>query len=503
MKKIVVVVIVFTIMLAITGLTSKVFATEESDLEYRTISYIEHFFGPSYGFTYSNEMFLKNSEELSTDMAKMSVTLSACAYNTENIEYVLDNMGFEIKNQTYYNYDRIATLEDNDFVAFCIASKIISYNGKDYKVYVVPVRGTPETAEWFSDFKLSENNDSNKNNGNHYGFHTAANEVISEILYKISTDEVDEEHTVVLVTGHSRGAAVANIVAGHLCSSKYSKYIKKEHIFGYTYACPSVSKYADNTLTNIYNFNNPGDAVPILPLQGEGWNYKRYGQTVELDITHFGNVSKRFEEVKGEKFLSRDNSDFYKKILSDLIVNESDFYSADNKVLLTFLPYMLGGKNSTSLEELLNYYFKEEGGEALLELASFCNDKGPIASTINTIQEYLNGNKNILRNAINETSSYTEEEFKQWLYENYDKINKLESSFKVNIDSRADLIRSELIFNKQQAFALQCIYILTDIKQSGIENLSKIIDIINHRSYKRNLSFLDKFNVFWVRRLDW
>lgn len=491
--------IAIIIMIAIICLKGKVFANEDdSDLSYRTISC--EYSKKQTGFTYSDEIFLRNSEELSTDMAKISVALAACAYEEYNIENVLEEMGF--KEKTMYNYGRSATLEDNDYVAFCIASKVIKYNGQDYKIYVAPIRGTPNTAEWFSDFKLSENNDINKKNGNHYGFYTAANEVRNEISYKVSNDEFDEDHTIVLVTGHSRGAAVSNIVAGQLSGSKYSQYVKKEHIFGYTYACPSVSKYADNTLMNIYNFNNPGDAIPILPLQGEGWNYKRFGQTVELDTADFNNVSRRFEEICGKEFLSMDNSKFYKDIITHLVVNEKDFYSADNKIILTCVAYLLGGKNSVSLPEMLNYYFWEEGGDTLIELLDFLTDN-TFLTTIAGIKNSLNNEVQeynlLLQYVIIETDSCNEEEFTEWINQNYNIIDRIENRFKVNINSKSDFKRATEISNKQQAMGVQIDNILTDIEQFSDENdLSKIIDIIGHRSCTTNICYLDKFNVLWV-----
>ena len=69
----------------------------------------------------------------------------------------------------------------------------------------------------FSNFKLTEDNDESKNTGNHYGFYTAASQ-IEDCLYGIlkNSNPCDANHTIVLTTGHSRGAAVANIIAGKL-----------------------------------------------------------------------------------------------------------------------------------------------------------------------------------------------------------------------------------------------------------------------------------------------
>lgn len=474
----------FIMVVATIYFTSKAFANEEdTDLSYSTIHC--EYEGKQTGFTYSNEMFLKNSEELSTDMAKMSVILSACAYDPNNIDNALSLMEFE---RTLYNYDRVSTIEDNDYVAFTIASKNIKYKGQDYKIYVVPIRGTPESAEWFSNFRLSEDNDASKTTGNHYGFYTAANEVRNEISYRANNDGIPAERTVLLLTGHSRGAAVANIVAGQLSGSKYANYLSKEHIFGYTFACPFVSKYADDALTNIYNFNNPGDPIPLLPL--EEWGYKRFGKTVELDTAHWDNVGRRFKQVCGKDFRSMNNSSSYKKIISDLIVNENDFFSADNKTILVAIAFHLGGKESVNLPDVIKYYLGKDGDEVLLQLLSFRADGTGIGNIKNSLKFY-NVYKTFLENGASKTASYTEEEFENWLNENQETIDKIENQFKVNIDSKEDLSRTLIIFNEHVAVAVQAYDLFKDLEELGFDNIPNMKDIIGHRSFTNNICYLD------------
>lgn len=122
----------------------------------------------------------------------------------------------------------------------------MSLNGETYNAYVVPIRGTTGNDEWLSNFKLGAAGDSY-----HYGFKKAADGVLSTLRSKIKT-----KNNIFLITGHSRGAAVANIVAGELTIDK--DLASPNHIFGYTYACPAVKIGADTTLDNVININNPG-----------------------------------------------------------------------------------------------------------------------------------------------------------------------------------------------------------------------------------------------------
>ncbi|MCL2313112.1 MAG: dockerin type I domain-containing protein, partial [Firmicutes bacterium] len=77
------------------------------------------------------------------------------------------------------------------------------------------------------------------------------------------------------VTGHSRGAAVANLVAANLTKNLPDM---KNNIFAYTFATPSVSKmtYSEKrSYNNIFNILNPEDFITYMPLRR--WEYYKYG----------------------------------------------------------------------------------------------------------------------------------------------------------------------------------------------------------------------------------
>jgi predicted lipase len=82
------------------------------------------------------------------------------------------------------------------------------------------------------------------------------------------------------VTGHSRGAAIANL---------YSKYLTDKYgvknVFAFTFATPRVSKNVSKDSKKIYpnirNYLNEGDFV--TELAPESWGYNRYGEDISLD----------------------------------------------------------------------------------------------------------------------------------------------------------------------------------------------------------------------------
>ena len=104
-----------------------------------------------------------------------------------------------------------------------------------------------------------------------------------------------------LITGHSLGAAVANLVAEHLNSCDNTNHCPgsrtEKDIYAYTFATPKtendISKYDDEKNQNIFNILNNNDIVTFVPTNflkpnwsDNGWT--RYGRdfhiTMPMDV---------------------------------------------------------------------------------------------------------------------------------------------------------------------------------------------------------------------------
>ncbi len=247
-------------------------------------------------FVYNDGLFLNDATEMSPEMAKMGIALAAAAYDRNTIKNLLESeeMNFVVEDNSA-SYDRVnnlLTIYNNDYVAYTIAHKIITYQEKDYIVYCVPVKGTGGNAEWYSNFNLGDGVE-------HEGFSNAARTVYMDLCTHLVSDEYDKTQTIVFFTGHSRGAAVANLLAGWLTKEDIignDGFAFTNHIFAYTFACPAISREANTLLTNIYNFNNPGDMIPLLPL--EKWGYDRHGISYEFmpDVI-MDDISQQFQRL--------------------------------------------------------------------------------------------------------------------------------------------------------------------------------------------------------------
>ena len=144
-------------------------------------------------------------------------------------------------------------------------------------VLAVTVRGTNATIEeWSSNFDIGDistdtPDDDWRNPLNHKGFDIAANRILREVEKYIDQQNLDRDAIVYWVTGHSRGAAIANIVGANL--EKGGKTA-----FTYTFAAPNCTLDTEaHSYTSIFNVINEDDFVPCLPM--EYWGYTTYGRS--------------------------------------------------------------------------------------------------------------------------------------------------------------------------------------------------------------------------------
>ena len=149
------------------------------DYQYRTTSTSSTLSSSIY---YSDYMLLEDANVFSADMAKASVATAVAAYSTDEqnpscdpytgfINYMLSRMGYKSTN---YNDKLDLSIDDNDHVAYTVGVKEVKYNCETYILYCIPVRGTPQNAEWYSNFNLGTGS-------NHEGFYNAANEVLDNL----------------------------------------------------------------------------------------------------------------------------------------------------------------------------------------------------------------------------------------------------------------------------------------------------------------------------------
>ncbi|WP_172136340.1 lipase family protein [Adlercreutzia sp. ZJ473] len=164
-----------------------------------------------------------------------------------------------------------------DVAAYAIARKeLVAADGRaSGDVVLVGVRGT-YGSEWLSNFNCALGPEAGE--ADHRGFARAADEARSALGAYLERFGLDPRTTHVLLCGHSRGGAVANLLAADLIDE--GSYAG---VHAYTFAAPNSTRAperAGGAYAGIFNVANPADAVPSLPLAA--WGYGAYGTTVEL-----------------------------------------------------------------------------------------------------------------------------------------------------------------------------------------------------------------------------
>ena len=174
--------------------------------------------------------------------------------------------------------------EMNNFIAV----KDIEENGTTYHLVVVSCIGSWHM-QWNSNFdpygtKRDPDSPTVDNAAmkdiNHLGFNDAKNYIYSRLRYCLPAD-YNKSNTKILLTGHSRGAATANLLAAKLIDE--GELVDWTNLFTYTFASPNCTTNehrSDQKYRSIFNIVYPCDFVTkVLPVS---WGYGRYGVTFSL-----------------------------------------------------------------------------------------------------------------------------------------------------------------------------------------------------------------------------
>lgn len=208
-------------------------------------------------------------------------------------ENAFASLGFDEVSTASYRYrsevlDELRGLLDGtDVVAYTLATKRLRSRetGAEKELCVVVVRGS-YGSEWLSNIRIEGTSDvaGELGDADHLGFTLAAAEIVLDLEARAAAVDPGVERSY-LFCGHSRGGAVANLLASYAdgASGAHGAIPSAGDVRAYTFAtpnCTSAEDARDATYDNIFNVLNPSDLVPQLPLAE--WGYRRYGRDVWL-----------------------------------------------------------------------------------------------------------------------------------------------------------------------------------------------------------------------------
>ena len=286
-------------------------------------------------FAYSDALLIgADNEQYSPALARFASALAFDVYDTVKVtlktgtakptssydnETLYTNFGFE--DATYVQLSASDYLADTqDLTNAVFAHREVAVNGTNYQIFTVAVQGSSGKDQWFSNFDVGDYSDaatthtyatlsathsvavavasgadsatqasvqteSLTNYGilaagfstEHKGFALAAYRLNAKFAAYVTEHAESDATKIILLTGHSRGAAIANILG------KVYEDNSDWTSFSYGFATPrttTASNAAD--YKTIFNIINTDDLVTELPLAD--WGFVRYGTDKSASI---------------------------------------------------------------------------------------------------------------------------------------------------------------------------------------------------------------------------
>ena len=260
------------------------------------------------------DLFARGSFLYHQPLAELMAELSVLAYGRDEnapgrsspdpVRQRLTGLGFtQIVQRNYYP----AQQPNHHRVAYTFAHREIVMNGQLRTLIAIVIRGT-NGEEWHSNFDVGTGDV-------HEGFALATQALRLDFgEYVYNNNLLNPDENIIFITGHSRGAAVANLLAGQFNEDQF--FVQPHYLFAYTFATPNTTRTPNTTFRNIYNFVNPEDFVPFMPLPMSGWDFGRHGRTYAFPVlnvvparifdTQFRNeVTRHYRELVGNNPLFR------------------------------------------------------------------------------------------------------------------------------------------------------------------------------------------------------
>lgn len=253
----------------------------------------------------------------------------------KNVEKLLTDLEFE----EFDKNDWFGKKPQSDSIGVVAANKKLSIDDKECTLMAVAVRGGGYESEWAGNFTLGKS-------GQHYGFAQAKKQVLDFLKSYIRENKISGDIKIWL-TGYSRAAATANLVAGALDDGEKlgdGVVLKKEDLYAYCFETPMGATKSEikNRLkyNNIYNIINKNDPVTKVAMSA-------------LDFTRFGGDYFLPDKISdGNNYAAKKNAmeQFYDKMSSK---NEIGKYAVDDFVMKkNDVKYLLpGGKSPVQNDE--------------------------------------------------------------------------------------------------------------------------------------------------------
>lgn len=305
--------------------------------------------------------FFQDSDTYDPELARSCSVIAALAYSESGyyqqgssqpayMEQALAELGFTDVSTDSYRYrsevvDEALSLvtDESDGAAYAVATKRIGPDSGSAQIGAAAAEGSAAEAraktlvlvsirgsygsEWLSNLAVlgedgsrsaadsaasgasSSSVDTAPSDDGHPGYTEAAREVREAVDARIRSAHAAGDEVEVLLVGHSRGGAIANLVAASALDDltavqdgsapqSLPSLRAGDRVRAYTFASPGTTTApdaGDARYGNIFNIVNPADIMVSLP--PSSWGYARYGRDMELPSVRDADFGARFDAM--------------------------------------------------------------------------------------------------------------------------------------------------------------------------------------------------------------
>ena len=310
---------------------------------------------------------------------KTSATNPTSAYDNTTL---YSNFGFE--DATYTELSASDYLSDRqDLTNAVFAHRKVTADGTDYQIFTVAVQGSSGKDQWLSNFDVGDYSDAtyatlsathsvaaavaagntdqasvqaeslanyttlaNSFSTEHKGFALAALRLNEKFKEYVTAHEVSGAKKVILLTGHSRGAAIANILG------KVYEDDSDWTSFSYGFATPRTTTASNAAeYKTIFNIINSDDLVTELPLKN--WGFTRYGSDKSASIASNYSAQWKNKLPFVSNYISANGEDT--SYLSGVAEDRTDLYKLDDASAAQYNTFSLTFDTEAEANKALSY----------------------------------------------------------------------------------------------------------------------------------------------------
>ncbi len=193
-------------------------------------------------------------ENLNLAMAGL-VLSNDVEFSAHRGETVLRQLGFDEIKSEYYLLSMQARNKIGD-PARSFGHKLLEKNGKTYHIFCAVFKGTTTLPDAITDVEAVLD-----------GFFEGGRNCTDSLKNYIDSFEgAEKDNSILFITGHSLGAATANVV-GRISRA----FVRDEACFVYTFASPNYETNGEwndgKAYPNFHYYTNADDIVPLVPLR--------------------------------------------------------------------------------------------------------------------------------------------------------------------------------------------------------------------------------------------